>query len=109
MAKQINFNFEGVDYTLEFTRKSVEALERQGFVISDISEKPMTILPALFGGAFLAKHRFVKKDVTDAIFAKMTNKQVLLEKLSEMYSDPIIALMDEPEKDEGNVEWGASW
>lgn len=109
MAKQIKFEFEGKEYTLEFTRKSIETMERQGFIASEITEKPVSTLPALFAGAFLAHHRFVKRDVIDRIFDKLTNKQELIGKLAEMYNEPIEALMDEPEEDEGNVNWGASW
>ncbi len=109
MAKQIIFEYNGKEYTLEFTRKSIELMERQGFVASDITEKPMTTLPALFAGAFLAHHRYVKREVIDEIFAKMTNKQELLSKLAEMYNEPLEALMEEPEPDEGNVAWEASF
>lgn len=109
MAKQIKFEFEGKEYTLEFTRKSIETMERQGFIASEITEKPVSTLPALFAGAFLAHHKYVKRDVIDRIFDKLTNKQELIGKLAEMYNEPIEALMDEPEEDEGNVNWGASW
>ena len=109
MSKQLNFTYQDKDYCLEFTRRSVETMERQGFVASDIQDKPMTVLPALFAGAFLANHRFVKKDIIDEIFSKMTNKSELIGKLSEMYNEPIMALVDEPEESEGNVDWTASW
>lgn len=109
MAKDIRFVHDGKEYRLEFTRKSIEIMERQGFVASDIVEKPMTTLPALFAGAFLAHHRYVKREVIDEIFAKMTNKQELLSKLAEMYNEPIEALMEEPEPNEGNVTWEASF
>lgn len=109
MAKTINFNFEGTDYTLEYTRASVATLEKQGFNISDISDKPLITLPTLFAGAFLAHHRFVKRDVIDKIYAKMTNKMDLVMRLAEMYNEPIEALVDEPEESEGNLTWGASW
>ena len=109
MNKQLKFTYQDKDYCLEFTRKSVETMERNGFVASDIKDKPMTVLPALFAGAFLANHRFVKSDVIDEIFSKMTNKSELIGKLSEMYNEPIMALVDEPEEAEGNVNWTASW
>ena len=109
MAKTITFNFEGTDYTLEYTRATVATLEKQGFNISEISEKPLTILPALFAGAFLAHHRFVKRDVIDRIYDKMTNKMDLVMRLAEMYNEPIEALVDEPEESEGNLTWGTSW
>lgn len=109
MAKTINIEFEGTKYTLEFTRKSIETMEQQGFVVGDIADKPMSTLPALFRGAFLAHHRFVKKEVIDSIFAKLTNKTEFVQKLAEMYSEPLEALMEEPEESEGNLTWGASW
>lgn len=109
MAKTITFTYEDHEYTLEYTRKSIETMERQGFVVSDIEAKPMTVLPALFAGAFLAHHRFVKKEVIDEIFSKMTNKMDLVMRLAEMYNEPITALVDEPEESEGNLEWGANW
>jgi hypothetical protein len=109
MSKQLKFTYQDREYCLEFTRKSVEAMEKSGFVASDLGDKPMTVLPALFAGAFLANHRFVKRDVIDEIFSKMTNKSELINKLSEMYNEPIITLVDEPEESEGNVSWTASW
>ena len=109
MSKQLRFTYQDKDYCLEFTRRSVETMERNGFVAADITDKPMTVLPALFAGAFLANHQFVKKSIIDEIFSKMTNKSELIGKLSEMYNEPIMALVDEPDESEGNVDWTASW
>ena len=109
MAKQLRFTYQDKEYCLEYTRKSVETMERNGFVASDIQNKPMITLPALFAGAFLANHRFIKQDVIDAIFAKMTNKGELIGKLAEMYNEPIMTLIDEPDEVEGNLNWTASW
>lgn len=109
MAKQLKFTFEGEDYTLEYTRRTVSEMEKNGFVANDIDTKPMTVLPALFEGAFLAHHRFVKKDVIQTIYSKMTHKEDLIGKLAEMYNEPIMALVTEPDKSEGNVDWTASW
>ena len=82
MNKQLKFTYQDKDYCLEFTRKSVESMERNGFVASDINDKPMTVLPALFKGAFLANHRFIKAEVIEEIYSKMTNKKELIGKLS---------------------------
>jgi len=110
MAKQISFEYDGKQYTLEFTRKSIEIMERQGFNINDITDKPMTTLPALFAGAFIAHHRFVKREIIDEIYSKLTNKQELLQKLAEMYNEPLEALMEDPDDNEGNaVNWEASF
>lgn len=113
MAKQLTINdpVSGVTYTLEFTRKTVELMEKNGFVAADMERKPMTLLPALFAGAFLAHHRFVKRDVIDAIYAKLNHKDELIVALVDMYNEPLMALLDEPEQenDEGNLSWKAGW
>ena len=109
MAKQLHFTYDGKDYTLEFTRRTVAEMEKKGFIASDITEKPMTTLPALFAGAFLAHHRFVKSDIIDNIYSKLTKKEDLIGKLAEMYNEPILTLVEEPEESEGNLDWAATW
>lgn len=109
MAKQLIFTYEGKEYTLEFTRRTVAEMEKKGFIASDVTDKPMTTLPALFAGAFLAHHRFVKGDVIDNIYSKLTKKEDLIGKLAEMYNEPILTLVEEPEEAEGNLDWTATW
>lgn len=108
-AKIITFNHKGKDYTLEFNRKSIETMERQGFVASDINTKPMTTLPTLFAGAFLMHHRWLDRSIIDEMLYKIKDKDGFIEKLSEMYNEPLVDLIDEPEEDEGNIQWEASW
>ena len=109
MAKQLKFTFKDKEYVLEFTRRTVTEMEKKGFIASDITDKPMTTLPALFAGAFLAHHRFVKEDIINDIYSKLTKKEDLIGKLAEMYNEPILALVEEPEKAEGNLDWTATW
>ncbi len=113
MAKTLTITdpTSGVTYTLEFTRKTVTLMEQQGFIAEDLNKKPMTMLPALFAGAFLAHHKFVKRETIDNIYSRLTKKDVLIQKLVEMYNDPIVSLLDEPEQEdaEGNLDWTAAW
>ena len=109
MAQTIDIEYQGTPYTLEFTRKTVELMEKQGFRISDLESKPLTTFSALFAGAFLAHHKFIKKEIVDEIFSKLPKKEELMGKLADMYTEPVIAMMDEPEESEGNITWGASW
>ena len=113
MAKTLTIPdpISGQTYTLEYTRKSVEQMEKQGFIAEDVQKKPMTMLPALFAGAFLAHHRYVKQDVIDGIYARLTKRDELISKLVEMYNEPILSLLDDPEpgEDEGNLDWTADW
>lgn len=109
MAKILEFTYGDKDYKLEFTRRTVTEMERKGFIASEITEKPMSTLPELFAGAFLAHHRFLKRELIDEIFSKMKDKETLIGKLAEMYNEPILTLVEEPEEDEGNVNWTASF
>lgn len=108
MAKTITFEHKGKEYTLEFTRRTVTEMERKGFVIGELTEKPMSTLPELFAGAFLAHHREIKRKTVDEIFETIPEKQEFIGKLAEMYSEPLEALFEEPEK-EGNCTWKANW
>ena len=109
MSKQLKFTYKDKEYTLEYTRRSVERMERNGFNATEMRDKPMTTLPALFAGAFIANHPWVKQELINEIYSKMTNRQELIGKLSEMYNEPIEALLDDPEEKEGNLNWTASW
>ena len=109
MAKQLKFTYNEKDYVLEFTRRTVTEMEKKGFIAAEVENKPMSTLPALFEGAFLAHHRFEKKETINAIFNRMTNKEELIGKLAEMYNEPIMALIEEPEESEGNLNWVANW
>lgn len=110
MAKQLHLTYNDTEYTLEYTRRTVQELERQGFVADDIDRKPMTILPQLWSGAFLAHHRWVKEPLRQEIYSKIPHKEELIEKLVELYNEPILALVGEPDEgDEGNVTWTANF
>lgn len=101
--KQIKFTYKDQDYILEYTRKTVKVMEGNGFNINEIDTKPMLMVPILFRGAFLSKHRFVKDEVVDDIYKNISHKTELIETLVEMYTDTIETLFDEPES--GNLEW----
>jgi hypothetical protein len=109
MAKQLEFEYKGKKYTLEFTRETVKEMEREGFVIEYVLQKPMLFLPKFFAGAFKAHHKFEKQKIIDEMFECFTNKWGLIEKLTDMYNDPIETLMDD-EAIEGNaIAWEANF
>lgn len=98
----------GNKYTLEYNRKAVEILEKQGFSLSKISEMPMTMLPTLFAGAFLMHHKKTSNETIEKLLEKCPNKDQLINTLVQMYNEPITAMLDDPDDDEGNVSWEAS-
>lgn len=93
MAKQITLTYNDKEYTLEFTRKTIESMERSGFIVSELGDKPVSTLPKMFAGAFKAHHPFVQTAVVNEIFDSIEDKEGLINKLSEMYSEPVEALM----------------
>lgn len=105
MAKTIKIDYKNKTYTLEFNRESVKQLERGGFKVADVADYPNLMLPKLFFGAFKANHPTVKQKLTDEILDKLENKQDLLDKLSEMYAEPLETLLDDSK---GNVKWEAT-
>lgn len=107
MGKSIKFEFEGKGYELEFNRKAVEMLERRGFSPENLTSTPATTIPLLFHGAFYMHHKGITMDMTDKILATLKDTSKLMVKLTEMYSEPIDALIDDT--DEKNVEWEANW
>ena len=108
MNKQLRFTYLDKEYCLEYTRSTVAMMEKKGFVASDIETKPVTVLPALFAGAFLMHHRKVSTNtkLVEEIYSKFTNRDELISTLVKMYQEPILSLFDEPEEDEGNIVWG---
>lgn len=100
----INLSYDGKDYTLEFNRQSVKTLENQGFVLDEITSKPMTMIPMMFYGAFYKNHKGVKRSVVDEIYEAIGGKSDLMQVLIEMYAETIATLTDDTE-DQGNVSW----
>lgn len=104
MATTITFTYDDKEYCLEYTKRTVKQMEDRGFVPSKIIESPMTYLPELFRGAFLANHQYTNRKIIDEIYDKMKGKAELVNVLVEMYNEPIKALTEE--SDEGNgIEW----
>jgi hypothetical protein len=79
-------------------------IEGQGFVLEQISEKPVTMIPMLFSGAFIKNHRGLKRAFIDEIYDEVADKSGLLSALMEMYAETISSLTDENEV-EGNANW----
>lgn len=108
MNKKIVITHNEITYTLEYSRRAIVEMERSGFSLTEITGKPMTMLPALFAGAFLTNHRSTKKSVIEEIYDSLRDKDDLISKLAEMYNEPILTLVEDPEK-EGNATWSATW
>ena len=109
-SKKIKFTYQDKDITLEYTRSTVEQMERVGFRIDELGDKPMTQVKLLVHGAFLANHRKVKAETIDKIYEMISNKEEFVGKLAEMYNETRETLFAEPEEgDEKNLDWKTNW
>ena len=102
---KITLTHNDKEYTLEYSRQSVKTMEQQGFVLDEISSKPMTMIPLMFQGAFIKNHKGIKRNLMDDIYKGIPNRSELLEALMEMYADTLSTLMDDSPEDSGNVTW----
>ena len=100
---KIVLNYENKEYELEFNRQSVKMMESQGFVLDEITSKPMTMIPMLFSGAFIKNCKGTKRSVIDEIFDSVADKTGLMQTLMEMYAETLSTLTDEV--GEGNATW----
>lgn len=100
---KIVLNHEKKEYVLEYSRQSVKTMESQGFVLDEITSKPMTMIPLLFSGAFIKNCKGTKRAVIDDIYDGIPDKTALMQALMEMYAETLATLTDE--NVEGNVTW----
>lgn len=108
MGKSITFEYEEKKYTLEFNRKSVERLERSGFVLDEISSKPLVMIPMLFHGAFYMHHKGVTQEFTSKILDDTKDVKGLVGVLVDMYSEPVMSLIDDEVDEAKNVSWAVN-
>lgn len=109
--KQIQLSYKDKEYKLEYTRATVERMERAGFAIQNI-EKGMyaSTIPTLFHGAFFEHHKFIKRHEAEEIMDSVSDLSELVSKLIEMYNDTLLSVIEGNDKGkEGNAVWTASW
>ena len=104
---KIKIEYGKAEYTLEYNRQSVKTMEAQGFVLDELTSKPMTMIPMLFAGAFIKNHSGtdgVKRKVIDEIFDNLADKNGLMEVLMELYAETLASLTDSNDG-EGHATW----
>lgn len=108
MATKITVNYKKIDYVLEFSRNAVKQMEQQGFVLDQIGDKPMTMIPMLVYGAFMKHNKGIKRSLVDEIYEHLTDKvgdgeNGFINVLLEMYAETVTTLTDSNSVDEGNA------
>ena len=111
MSTKITVTYKDEEYVLEFSRNAVKQMEQQGFVLDQIADKPMTMVPLLVYGAFQKNNKGIKRTLVDEIYEHITDKigdgeNGFIQALLEMYSETVNTLTDNSSVDEGNA---ATW
>ena len=111
MSTIITVTYDKKSYDLEYSRNSVKSMEQQGFVLDQIGDKPMTMVPLLVYGAFMKNHKGIKRSLVDEIYEHIADKigdgeNGFIQTLLEMYADTVNTLTENNSGDEGNV---ATW
>jgi uncharacterized protein YoxC len=104
---QINFDYNGKHYCLEYTLETIKQMEAAGFNINDVGDRPATRIEQLWAGAFMANNRKTSQSIIKELYGKMKDKEKLFQTLTEMYQNTLSNLLPD-EEDEGNVEWTAT-
>ena len=103
---KIKYEYDGVKYTLQYTRASVEFIEDElGFDINSAKGKVVSSALKLFRGAFIANHPRVNQDLIDEMYDLFEDKQGLFKNLLDMYVETYNALFEEPKDDGKNIKW----
>lgn len=84
---KIKFVYKSVQYVLEYTRRTVKEMEKKGFKINELIDKPVTYLPELFAGSFKANHRDVSQETIEEIFKSIPNKMPNPDKYRDLDKD----------------------
>ena len=108
MSTKITIEHKKNEYVLEYSRTTAAQIEEQGFVLDQIAEKPVKMIPLLVYGAFLKHNRGIKRSLVDEIYENLVDKagdeenQGFIATLAEMYAETVQTLTDTKPVDEGN-------
>lgn len=107
MSKQVSFEFEKKQYTLEYTLRTAGQANEDGFVLDQLSDKPALMIPKLVYWAFVRHHRGITRKQTETIYEWIRDKNGFVTALAEMYAEAVNALVDD-EDEAGNANWTMS-
>ena len=105
MSKQINFEFENKQYTLEYTLRTAGLANADGFVLDELGDKPALMIPNIVYWAFNRHHKNITRKQAEDIYAAIKAKNAFITALAEMYAEACNALVDEDEEEAGNANW----
>lgn len=89
---RITDNDTGNTYELDFSRESVAFAEGREFRLEDVTDFPVTKIPALWYYAFRKNHKNVARSQTDALLDKIGGlTDAMLERLLLLYNQAALS------------------
>jgi hypothetical protein len=107
MSKQISFEYEKKQYTLEYTLRTAGQANEDGFILDQLGDKPALMIPKLVYWAFVRHNLGITRKQTETIYEWIRDKTGFVTALAEMYAEACNALVDD-EEDAGNANWTMS-
>ena len=103
----LKITFNGTDYVLQFSRKTVKEMESRGYHNTGdaLLNAPVSSFEALFSGAFLMHQPRMKEEDKRAIWKGLSNKDDLVEALVKLYQEPLESFMDDPDENVKKATW----
>ena len=106
-VNQINFDYEGKHYCLEFSREAVKRMESAGYKPMSSGDTPLLELEQLWTGAFYKNHRNVSSRVIENLLNEIDNQDELLDALRSMIAETYNTLRSNG-GNEGKLKWTAT-
>lgn len=95
-----------IEYTLEYNREALAQMESWGFNYNEFIEKPATMLPLAFRGAFYKNHSKSKIADIDELFESIEDRKGLIPVLADMMNDCYQSLINgDGEENEKKATW----
>lgn len=103
---QINFEYEGQKFCLEFTADSLkEAEKKYGLKLGNLGENLTTANEDLFCAAFTAHHKFTPKATRLKIYKEFCEETADGEKVMDVIQSMVAEAFEEINSHSGKITW----
>lgn len=104
----IEFEYNGKEYTLEYTAETLKRLEKTGFSFGNLADHLLTAPEDIFYGAFEANHKDTPRKLRQKIWNELSASSGDEDGEGEQLNEVLYEMINEASKSlrpEGNVKW----
>lgn len=107
MSKKIMLTYDGREYVLMFTKRTLEDACNMGITPDHLSQNPMKVV-RLFHQAFMAMQPKTTFNKAQEIYFSQNKKEKLIEALIMLWNDVTDGIVEDAD-DTGNVAWAVNF